>query len=210
MPDYSKGKIYKICSDDPDITDVYIGSSVQDLRVRLLKHIWDFKNLINDCASRKLFENYGTDTFRIELIELYPCESKKELLIREQYYMDIFQGVYNKRAHRTEEQKKEYQKQYPKDNCDKIRTYKNKWYHDNLDKARVSYEKNRPAILVRKKIYGANHKAEIAAYCKERRKIKIVCDCGCEISLADKSKHIKTNKHATLLETLQQQVQACP
>ena len=204
MPDYSKGKIYKICSDDPDINDVYIGSTIQELRTRLLKHIWDFKNLLNDCSSRKLFENYGTDTFRIELIEIYPCESKKELLIREQYYMDIFQGVYNKRAHRTEEQKKEYQKQYLKDNCDKIRSYKNKWNHDNPDKVKTSYEKNRPTILARKKVYVANHKTEKIAYDKERRKIKIVCDCGCEISLAEKSKHIKTKKHATLVAALQQ------
>ena len=38
MPDYSKGKIYKICSDDPDITAVYIGSTTQALHTIWSNH----------------------------------------------------------------------------------------------------------------------------------------------------------------------------
>ena len=202
MPDYSKGKIYKICSDDPDITEVYIGSSVQDLHIRMSGHIWDFKNKTNQCPSRKLFEKYGVEPFCIKLIENYPCKSKKELLIREQHYMDIYQGVNICKAHITKEQLKAYQSQYHKDNHEKIYKKKTEWYANNPEKIKASNERNRPAILARKKVYVANHKEEKIAYDKERQKIKIMCECGQQIALANKAKHIKTKRHITLMEAL--------
>lgn len=36
MPDYSKGKIYKLCSNQTD--NVYIGSTTQELSFRLSDH----------------------------------------------------------------------------------------------------------------------------------------------------------------------------
>ena len=70
MPDYQKGKIYKLWS--PQGKEIYIGSTVQPLYKRLSQH----KSYL-DCQSRYLFENYNV--VKIELIEEYPCNNKMEL-----------------------------------------------------------------------------------------------------------------------------------
>jgi Uri superfamily endonuclease len=71
MPDYQKGKIYKLWS--PQGNEIYIGSTVNSLAKRLGHHKTDSR-----CNSKYLFENY--DVVKIELIEEYPCNNKMELL----------------------------------------------------------------------------------------------------------------------------------
>jgi hypothetical protein len=73
MPDYSKGKIYKLWS--PQGGEKYIGSTTETLARRKQTH----KRL--NCSSKILFEKY--DDVRIELIEEYPCKNKMELNRRE-------------------------------------------------------------------------------------------------------------------------------
>ena len=70
MPDYQKGKIYKLWS--PQGNEIYIGSTVNSLAKRLGQHKTDSR-----CNSKYLFENY--DVVKIELIEEYPCNNKMEL-----------------------------------------------------------------------------------------------------------------------------------
>lgn len=74
MKDYSKGKIYKII--DESNGDVYIGSTIQSLEERFLRH--------------KIFKEYNKEkcNCKIFLIEDYPCNSKRELEMREQYFID--------------------------------------------------------------------------------------------------------------------------
>ena len=90
MPDYSKGKIYKIQSHVGD--KIYIGSTTkQYLSQRLVQHrtrykIW--KNGKTDkTRSFELFEEYGIDNCEIILIENFPCESKDQLNAREAHYI---------------------------------------------------------------------------------------------------------------------------
>ena len=70
MPDYQKGKIYKLWS--PQGNEIYIGSTVNSLAKRLSQH-----KSYRDCNSKYLFENYND--VRIELIEEYPCDNKIQL-----------------------------------------------------------------------------------------------------------------------------------
>ena len=78
MNKYSNGKIYKIV--DNTNGDVYYGSTIQPLHKRLLQH-----NLKN-CTSRTIISN---GDYNIELVETYPCKSRKELQYREgQYILD--------------------------------------------------------------------------------------------------------------------------
>jgi len=82
--DYKKGKIYKIMSDLG--YDFYIGSTAQlYLSNRMSQHCYDYKN--RSCYSYKVFDLYGIDNCYIKLIELYPCNSKQELEIKEKYYI---------------------------------------------------------------------------------------------------------------------------
>jgi predicted GIY-YIG superfamily endonuclease len=74
MPDYQKGKIYKLWS--PQGNEIYIGSTINPLAKRLGHH----KSHYNNCNSKYLFENY--DVVKIELIEEYPCNNKMEIDVK--------------------------------------------------------------------------------------------------------------------------------
>jgi hypothetical protein len=95
---YENGKIYKIIPtryyEDDDIPeeDQYIGSTIKTLKKRYSHHKYCYKKFINGDKSRSvsskiLFEKYGSDNLKIELIENYPCESDLELRERENYYL---------------------------------------------------------------------------------------------------------------------------
>jgi len=79
MPDYQKGKIYKLYSNEsPD--EIYIGSTTQSLCRRKQGHK-DKKN----CNSKILFEKY--EQVIIELIEYFPCNTREELNKKEGEYI---------------------------------------------------------------------------------------------------------------------------
>jgi len=92
MSKYLQGKIYKLTSIHTD--EIYIGSTCQRyLSNRLRCHRYDYINkLKNNISSSKLFK---LGNVKIELIELYPCNSRKELLIREQYWINISPNCIN-------------------------------------------------------------------------------------------------------------------
>ena len=83
MPDYSQGKIYKITWDD----EFYIGSTVMTLKRRL----WHHKKTISGCIDKQ------SKDIKITLIEDYPCDTSQQLRMREQYWLEINPGHYNKR-----------------------------------------------------------------------------------------------------------------
>ena len=90
--DYANGRIYKIepiCEHDEN--EVYYGSTCQLLCKRMNKHRSDYKYWLNKkrdkTSSYELFEKYGVENCKIYLVELYPCETKEELLAREGYYI---------------------------------------------------------------------------------------------------------------------------
>ena len=80
MPDYQQGKIYKLYNTECD--KYYIGSTTRTLKRRFNGH------KKKPTFSSKLMFNYNSLP-KIELIEIYPCETKLELRTREQYHMDI-------------------------------------------------------------------------------------------------------------------------
>jgi group I intron endonuclease len=93
MVNYQNGKIYKIINDIND--EIYIGSTTKLLCQRLTQHRSDSRKNIN----RKLFkfvrENGGWRNFRIILIEFHVCDTKAELLRREQYHIDLLRPTLN-------------------------------------------------------------------------------------------------------------------
>jgi hypothetical protein len=81
MTDYTKGKIYKIFSGEL----VYIGSTIQTLNERLSCNKSQFKRNVLRGSITKLME---TENYKIELLELYSCNSKQELLLREREWIE--------------------------------------------------------------------------------------------------------------------------
>jgi len=138
MPDYQKGKIYKLV--DNTNSNIYIGSTTQTLARRKNKHVIDSKNYGETCNNRLV--KYSSHSiikngdFDIVLLEYYPCNNKDELRMREQEYIDKYDCVNSQRAYRTKEQKDECDKK-----CWKARngTKKMKDYKHSLHKYQNSW-----------------------------------------------------------------------
>jgi len=199
MPDYSQGKIYSIRSHQTEA--IYIGSTTQTLPKRLAKHRTSFKfykkGRRNYVSS---FEILEYPDYYIELLELYPCSCKAELLQREGHYIRTYDNCVNKFVPgRT-------QKQWYQDNKE-AHIIKVKQYHqDNKEKIKQYRQDNKEKIKQQRKQYRQDNKETLLAYGKQYRqdnkeKInlkaakKITCSCGSIIARSGKSKHLKTNKH---------------
>ncbi|NDG13840.1 MAG: hypothetical protein EB124_11920 [Betaproteobacteria bacterium] len=86
MTNYKNGKIYKITSGDK----LYIGSTTQSLSQRLGGH-----RAANKFTNSNYNFVYNPDC-QITLIELYPCNSREELLMRERYHIELNPNCINK------------------------------------------------------------------------------------------------------------------
>ena len=169
--DYSKSMIYKLCCKDPNITDIYIGSTT-NFKNRKYKH----KNSCNnentkDYNSYKyqfIRDNGNFENWTMILIENVSCNSKRELEKIERKYIDELKPSLNSiRSYRSEDEKKEYKKEYNKEyreaNKGKI---KDKEY----------YEKNKTKIL-------------------EKLKESVKCEfCNCSIRKYHLKKHQQSIK----------------
>ena len=86
--DYSQGKIYKIVCNKTGL--FYIGSTYRSLEQRLKEHIGYYKAYIGKKSNHLISSIYVTfnNDCKIELIENYPCNNKKELEKRELFYIN--------------------------------------------------------------------------------------------------------------------------
>ena len=181
MPNYQDAKIYKIVN--PENNLVYYGSTTyKNLNCRFSQH----KQIFNSCSSRYLFIE-GTQY--IELLENFPCENKKELELKERWYIENNECVNQyipgrNRQERyestVEERKVYYQKnktkimeQHKKNYMltkEKVLKKKQKYYEENkkviLEKQKIQYENNKERINKRNRDYYKNNK-EI---CVQKRK----------------------------------------
>jgi hypothetical protein len=156
MPDYSKAKIYRIFCED----DEYIGSTTRQLSERMAQHRTGYKHKTSKCTSCVLFDKYGVDNCKIELIEDFPCERKEQLDRREgelqrerncinkniagrtlkEWYQNNKEQIANQHKEYREENKehiKDYFKTYHEQNKEKKNAYSNKYYENNKEKIRA-------------------------------------------------------------------------
>ncbi len=80
MPDYKKGKIYRIVCNTTG--EQYFGSTTRTLGRRLCGH----RSPSNQCASRQIIER---GNYEIILCEEYPCDNKQQLHERERFWIEI-------------------------------------------------------------------------------------------------------------------------
>ena len=92
---YSNGKIYQIT--DVGYNKCYIGSTCLKLRRRFLQHIGGYYKYLKGEAeyttSYSMFEEFGVENCKVELVENYPCNSKDELLKQEGFHIRSFDCV---------------------------------------------------------------------------------------------------------------------
>jgi len=169
MPDYQKGKIYKLWSPQGTEDEVYIGSTCNDLRYRKYGH----KQKSSVCQSKILFEKY--DDVRIELIEDYPCNNRAELNKREGHYIRENNCLNKNIPDRTKkewteinkEKLTEYNREYYKNNKEKLAEHQREYYKNNKEKAREYQLNNKEKIAEKDKEYYKNNKEKIAEKDKE-------------------------------------------
>ena len=171
MPDYSKGKIYRVWNNS--YTKCYIGSTIQPLNKRFEKHKRSYKAFLNDkypmTTVFHLFNEFGAKNCKIELIENFPCTNKEELLAREGHHQRENECVNKQIAGRT-------QRQYYEDNKDTIIQQKKEYYSNNLEKVKQQQkeyvENHRVETMEYQKQYREAHKEELSEYAKQRYEVK--------------------------------------
>tara|TARA_B100000497_G_scaffold25823_1_gene30447 strand:+ start:314 stop:928 length:615 start_codon:yes stop_codon:yes gene_type:complete len=192
-PNYQNSIIYKLChQDDQDNENIYIGSTT-NFRSRKNEHKTNCNNEKDKAHNTPIYQyirnNGGWDEWFMIPIEVYPCNSKKELEVRERYHIELLKSKLNQ-AIPTRSKKEWYednkpiileqQKDYYNDNQEKILEQKKQYHIDNKEK-RLEYNKQ----------YRYDNKEIIA----EKKKEKVICDhCGCEVIKYHLNRHKKTNK----------------
>ena len=136
---YANRKIYKIT--DNAYTKCYIGSTIQPLSSRMAGHRRNFTSFLNGkqnlTNSFCLFEEFGIDNCKIELIEKYPCENKEQLLKKEGEYIRctdcVNKLVAGRTRHEYREANKDNIKQYYESNKERIKDNIKQYYEANKD-----------------------------------------------------------------------------
>jgi hypothetical protein len=219
MERYQNGKIYKMVCNKTGL--VYIGSTTEKyLSNRLKGHRKDYRYFLNGkndfITSFKILEN---DDCYIELVELFPCNSKDELLARERYYFDTIKCVNKLRPKVTEEERitkdREYDKKYRETNKEKKQQYDQEYHTKNKEKIqeknRERYETNKEKRQEQNREWFENNKKKKQQYDQEYRaknkekiselkKVIFTCICGSECRIADKARHEKTQKHLNFVK----------
>jgi len=171
MSIYFTGKIYAIKCNDTD--DVYIGSTINILEKRLDGHKKNMKRYNEGkCGYTSSFEIIKYDNAYIELLEAYPCYSKMELCRKEGEYIQNMECVNKCRPCITDEEKKEYGKEYYEANTEKV-----------LQRQKGYYEANKEQVL-------------------QRQKQKYTCRCGSNIRIDGKIEHERSKKHQVYINSL--------
>ena len=179
--DYKNGKIYSIRSYQSN--DVYYGSTCQPLTKRLSKHKANYNQWIKD-KNNSYVTSFGILKYNdnyIELVEIYPCESKMELEKREGEIIRQNNNAINKviPGRKYEEyfeankdkinlQRKEYRQnnleklkfrdqEYRKNNTEKIKLKQRKYIENNIEKVKLNHQKynydNKDIIKIQKHKY---------------------------------------------------------
>ena len=171
MVNYQNGKIYKITGGN---SLPYIGSTSVTLSRRFSKHKIDKTfylkhNKSNKCAS---FDLLDFEDCKIELIELFPCNTKRELEIRERHWFDLIPNInINKPYISTEEIAK---------------------------KQKINYEKNKEHILEQCRINRKKYTLDNM----EKLYKSTNCSCGLHYTYVNRRRHFRTKTHLAYLATI--------
>ena len=221
---YTKGKIYKLI--DKGYNKCYIGSTTETLSNRMAKHRNSYKRYFNNDAQRTscfdIFDEFGMQNCKIELIENYPCISKEELTAREGYHIKnaecvnkLIAGRKQKEYYKdTQEQRLEYAKKYRQQNAEKLKekekAYRESHKREKAESDKLYKEKNKQAISEQNKLWREQNQEKLKETNKQyrlmnqekiraRKTQRVLCECGCYISRDNLARHRLSLKH---LQTL--------
>jgi len=187
---YQNGQIYAIRSYQTDM--IYIGSTCTLLSKRLYHHKIEYM------LQRKYYSSFEIlkyDDAYIELLEDYPCKSKKELerregqLIRENRELCVNCQMVGRTKKQWREDNsatiKQKKKVYYQKNTEKIKQCRQEYYQKNTEKIKQCIQK-----------YYKKNKKRL----RERQPSNHLCECGKYYTLYQKARHMKSNHHKQELD----------
>jgi len=208
MADYSKAKIYQILNHIDD--DIYVGSTIEPLSVRMGKHRSDVARHTSPLYQK--MNHLGKEHFYIELVEEYPCNNRTELLAREGFYIRE-RGTINKQiAGRNKKDWYEENKgrvaelghQYRKENREKRLNQKREYYHRTKEQNKEKLKEYRETHKEKQSEYHKKYREQNKELLEEKRLIRIErqglrnyepCEvCGEMVQLISKKTHQKSKK----------------
>lgn len=192
MVNYQNGKIYMIMTENSN--EIYIGSTTQTLTKRLKEHESRFRRGVKYCSSQEILKQ---GNYKIVLIKDFACNSLIELEAEETKFQKDLVCVNKQRARLTEEEKRQYKKQYKIDNKEKIKQQRKQYRIDNKESIKQYYIDNKEKL----KQYRIDNKEKLNHYKSE----KFDCVCGGKYTRSHKSKHLKSKKHLDFLESIKNQ-----
>jgi len=207
------GFIYKLAHNDPEIKEIYIGST-SNLKRRKCEHKHSCNTETDKHYNLNVYQfirsNGGFVNWNIYQIEEVKYNTKYQLHARERHYIEQLNPSLNKniptrtRQEHYEENKQEivqYKKQYYEENKQEIVQYKKQYYEENkqelLENMKQYYEENKQEINDKKKQYYEENKQEIS----EKANQKFNCQCGGKYTKIHKVRHNKSQKHQAYITT---------
>jgi len=180
MTNYTKSCIYKIACKDPNIEDIYIGSTTNFIKRRC-----DHKSCCNNPNAggynqyvyRFIRDHGGWQNWNIYIIEQFSCTTKIAKEQVERGYIEELKPTLNKNVPANYQNgdvwdMKVYQKGYKEQNKDIM-----------VENSKVYYNQNKETIRQKQKAYA-------------QKRINCPC-CNHMINLSNRIQHNKTNKHIT-------------
>jgi hypothetical protein len=157
----------------------YYGSTTGELETRLSRHKYCYNCYIkNKYHYVTIFDILKNNDYKIFLIENVNCNNKKELQLREKYFIENNECINNYIPCRTKieynetnkEKIKEYQDEYRINNKEKIKEYQDEYRINNKDKIielnKNLYIKNKDEIQKKQQIYRENNNDNRISYDK--------------------------------------------
>jgi len=192
--DYSKTIIYKIVCNDLNVNQCYVGHTTD-----MTKRKWGHKSVCNNDKNKghnhKIYkiirENGGWDNWNMLLVEKFPCKDKYDACKREREVYEELDAKMNMLIpYRTQEEIKQYHKQYDQEYYQTNKEYKKQKFkeYNQLNKQKISAYKKKYREANQQKI-------------SERNKEKIEClICGSIVRRSDIAQHKRTAKHIEYLK----------
>ncbi len=212
--DYSRTIIYKICSKDPTISDIYVGHTTDLINRRYCHKSSCYNENKNDYhfyVYQFIRENGGWVAWNVVPIEEYACENVNQARIRERYWIECLKPTLNKNLpsrdikefHKAYYQShKDYsiqkQKKYYEENKEDVKNYLKEWRMKNKEKIKIANNEWRTT----NKEYKSKKDKEYYEKNKLKLQQKYECDCGGSYTTANQSRHLKTKKHQSYLSSL--------
>ena len=219
ITDYKKTIIYKIVCNDLNVTDCYVGHTI-NMTKRKYQHKHACNKEYNKEYNLKIYqiirENGGWDNWTMVLVETFPCKDKHEACRREREVFEELDAKMNTlRPYRTQEDIKEYHKKYQKKYYhEKYKEEKKQYYQEHKEEHKEEhkkyceeyYQEHKEDLKQNQKKYREEHEEEIKKYLKqyreknkekiaEKMKEKIECEfCSKLLQKCSMSRHLKICK----------------